>query len=530
MASPVERTFHFLKNSRNKSALSVMVSALGSSSENIVELAVESLASSDRASSQLELINSYDQLPEKCREIIFSNANRMDRALEDVLRTGSQSRKLDALEIIEKGEAFGLIKYLIKELSLSEKNDISEQILSCIRGLTNSLYERLLEKDSGIPNIKSVVQGYLGVIEHSIHDLKLKEYHKNLIEFILIIGKPGGISIDKILKSNDTELVKKAEQLILTSQHPGVMSLASKYMSWKIPHKYAVTAFEKRTDPEFVYAILREFPDDVTDLDRKNYGNLSKISWLAKKESLIVMMPPTLQVQMVRFVSILGIPDNFKTSFFQWVISNCSSEACHEASGVLSLLQSEEVIKMLSGGLESKDEGVQAWAVTQLRENHIPDAIKLIMERLDSPSEVVQDAARSELGSFNVDYIMQIYGQLKPEVCKNVGSLIKKVDPDYLNKFREYLLSPIISQRLRAIQVVNLLDLYDELVPELLELVGDQDQQIKRTLIEVLIRIPDPKVVEALNLMVEDENGKVKQAAEIAIKNMSQHDWLKGRL
>jgi HEAT repeats len=530
MAPPVERTFHFLKNSRNKSAISLMVSAISSSSKEIVELAVESLASSDKASSQLELINSYDQLPEKCREIVFLNAKRMDRALEDVLRNGSQARKTAAFEIIDKGEAFGLIKYLLKELSLAGKEDSSEQVLSCIRGLTNSLYEKTLEKDSGLPNFKSVVQEFLGAIEHSTHDLKLKEYHKVLVEFILIVGNPGDISIDKIMKGNDTELIEKAEQLILTSQHPGVMSLASKYMSWKIPHEYAVTAFEKRTDPEFVYAILREFPDEITELDRKNYSHLSNVSWLVKKESLIELIPPALQVQMVRFVSVLGVPDNFKTSFFQWVISNCSSEACHEASGVLSLLQSEEVFEMLTGGLESKDEGVQAWAVSQLRGNHIPDAMKLIMERLDSQSKVVQEAARSELGSFNVDYIMQIYEQLKPDVCKNVGSLIKKVDPDYLNKFREYLVSPIISQRLRAIQVVNLLDLHDELVPELLELAEDKDQQIKRTLIDVLKRIPDPKIVKTLNQMVEDENVKVKQAAQIAIKNMSQHDWLKGRL
>ncbi len=534
MVTPIERTFHFLKNSANRSAISIMSLALESSQEQIHDMAVEALSTSENPIAHLELINNYEKFSEKCKQTIHVNALHMNRALEDVIQRDQGNSRTSALNIIEQGENYGMIKGLLKVLAFSKEETESNQILNTIRELTDSLYERNLNYNNtvnyGTPNYKNILIEFISTIEHSVHDVRLKPFQASLIEFVLILGEPGDLAVDSLMKNHDKEIIEKAEQILLTGQHVGLMSLASKYMSWKLPHKYALIAFEKRTDPEFVFTILRELPLEMTDLDLKNYNQLSNVSWLSKKESLIRMMSPSLQVAMVRFVSVLGIPDELKKSMFQWVISNGCSEACEEASGIMDVLKTDEVIDLLSNGLESENVEVQAWAVTHLRDQHVPNAIQLIVDRLDSSVDVVREAARKELQSFNVDYVIQIYDKLKPEVAKNVGALIKKTDPDYKEKFISYLHSPIISNRLKAIQTLKGLNLYLEFVPELMSLAEDPDQQVKRTLINVLSLIPQSNVIETLKFMSEDENEKVKQASLIAIDKLMNMDDLKVRL
>jgi HEAT repeat protein len=169
--------------------------------------------------------------------------------------------------------------------------------------------------------------------------------------------------------------------------------------------------------------------------------------------------------------------------------------------------------EIVTGGLESEDEEIQAWATHQLRSQHVPEAIGLLVERLDSPLPAVRAAARDELQGFDISIMLDHFEKISPAVCLRAGQLIRKIDLDCIDKLRKELESSIRRRKIQAARASVALGMHVELVPALISLLADTDPLVRRTGISSLATIQTAETIEALSGMLHDENERVRDEA-----------------
>jgi len=188
-------------------------------------------------------------------------------------------------------------------------------------------------------------------------------------------------------------------------------------------------------------------------------------------------------------------------------------------------LDSAAVTGIVCSNLDSEDPEVQAWATGQLRTQGIPQAITLLLERLDSPLESVRETAREELGSFNFEYMLGLYEHLDLKVCKKAGQLIQKIDADCIPKLVAELTSPMRSRRIRAAHCSLAMGLHLKVVPALLGMLDDEDALVRRTGVEVLGDVPSSESLTALTRLMDDSSPRVREEVARSLDKLSKADF-----
>lgn len=172
---------------------------------------------------------------------------------------------------------------------------------------------------------------------------------------------------------------------------------------------------------------------------------------------------------------------------------------------------------------------MQAWATSQLRALGVPQAIRLLIERLDSPLPAVREAARDELGSFNFELLLTIFEHLDETVGRRSGDLMRKIDPDWRPKLIAELASPIQRRRIRAARAAHALGLARDAQDGLVEMLSAAETLVRRTAAEVLGDVPTAEVVAALAAVLHDPSPRVREAAERSLADIHraglQVDW-----
>ena len=193
------------------------------------------------------------------------------------------------------------------------------------------------------------------------------------------------------------------------------------------------------------------------------------------------------------------------------------------AGAVLETAEPSCVRGILFDSLDSEDEDVQAWATSQLRAQGVPEALRLLIERLDSPLTAVREAARDELQSFNLELLLNIFDHLDPAVSRRAGALVQKIDPDCHQKLVTELTQPVRRRRIRAALAARQLGLAHEVQGCLVMMLSDADTQVRRTAAEVLGDIPNAEVVAGLTVLLNDSSPRVREAAERSLEEIRLH-------
>ena len=99
---------------------------------------------------------------------------------------------------------------------------------------------------------------------------------------------------------------------------------------------------------------------------------------------------------------------------------------------------------------------MQAAATRQLRDRRVAGAMGLLTKLVDSPHELVRDAARESLGEFSLENYLKQFDTLDDDSRRSKGELTAKVDKDFLSKLTEELESRSRRNRMRAIEKFDL--------------------------------------------------------------------------
>jgi hypothetical protein len=529
MADPLVKTFELLTESKATAAVELLIGALDSKYAAIHERAVVGLLRRGTTRCQTEVIRRLPALTATGRRLLHDQGLRLSGTLRQCLLHGDAELRVHAMEVVIAAECYDQAATLAQILLKPDDPDHAEASQT-LQSLVNRLYEHLhlgggrrVGGDRFQRSLPQVRQTVLSALDGACNQFESLSCKAEVLESILVLGDPDTFAVRKALLQNVQSCRDLAGYLLMSSTHPGVMRLLMEFMKHNYPIAKAIEAFEQRSDAEFISFVLREFPKRLNENQQKNFKQLVRVDWITRRLLPLTAVPPSLHEQLVAFVQATGLAHDEKIAIHKWILLHGSVQGRLAAGAVLESAEPACVRGILFDSLDSEEEDVQAWATSQLRAQGVPEALKLLIERLDSPLAAVREAARGELNSFNLDLLLSIFDHLDPKVCAQAGRLVQKIDPDCHQKLVAELNNPIRRRRIRAARAARQLGLAHEVQSSLLMMLSDADTQVRRTAAEVLADLPNAEVVAGLSALLNDQSPRVREAAEQSLEAIHKH-------
>jgi HEAT repeat protein len=524
MPTPLHTTFHVLALSRNPAAVDVLVTALDLADPAVQSLAVEALLLRRTARGIVELIRRVHRFPAAVRQLVEKPGTELGRGLRDALVSPDPKTRANALDLVRRLSAYAEVPTLVALLLLPQ---ITEQaaIEAAIFQLVNRLYDHFRQGRDGETAAPLLRDGdrlrhlILATLESAAY--RYPSHRSRLvIEALLILGDPEDMHLKKFMRDATEDVRAIAAELLCSSRHPGVMGLVVDSMTQNYPFPAAFAAFEKRTDPEFICHLLRHWPRKLTMFQQKNFREIHAIPWLDPQNLHLEAVPESLHRTLIAFLMSSGLPQAQKLAVLEWMVRFGSPVGRLAATDVLVDLEDDKVQEVVIESLESDEPEVQAWATSQLRAWQVPNAMELLVARLDSPLAEVREAARHELAGFDIHRAIEIFDHLEPGMQAAVGRLVQKIDPETVHKLKEELQNSIRRKRIRAARAALAMKLHEEVADALLTMARDTDNLVRRTAAEVLGRIPTREAIETLHDLTRDASPRVRDAAVAALNHL----------
>lgn len=533
MADPLSTTFKVLARSTHSEAVDLLISALDKY-ESIRGRAVSTLMQRNTTRGHLEVIRRLHFLTPQQRDTLETNIARLSGSLRQGLLHGDAELRDNALEFVRSAECYDQLRPLLQILE-GDSQEAAEHAAETIRELVDRLYEHLhFDRDSKsnrryVHNALHIRHEILTALDELCDDFAQLRHAEKVVEWVLILGDPDNFAVKKVLVQAAPEFRALAGRLLETHEHPGVMQLVLDFMGKNYPHRKALEALGGRRDVEFICRLLRWLPKEPTEVQQQNLRRIESVAWLQDYQVTLPLIPAGLQPAVVRLLQLFGVADELKTRIQQWIIRHGSPEGRLAAADLMAFLEEQTVQEIIFESLDSEDEDAQAWATGQLRARGIPEALTLLIERLDSPLESVRAAARKELKSFNLDFILKVFEHLDPLICLKAGELIQKIQPDCVRRLEEELVAPLRHRRMRAVRATQAMGFQRKVMPTLRALVVDDDSLIRRTLAEMLADVPAAESIETLQQLQDDSSPRVREMAAKSLEKL-KHFQLNERI
>ncbi len=447
----------------------------------------------------------------------------MGPALRQCLLHGDAELRVNGLELIRETREYGQMSTLMDVLT-SDHAEVHDDAARTVHALVDALYDQIQSAGSSdrssAGNMLQVRRKVLTSLDGACARFDSLAHAREVVRGVLALGDPEHFAVKRVLGQAGPACRKLSEDMLLQSRHPGVMQLACDSLSQNYPHPKAIEAIQSRCDPEFIEHLLRSLPKRPTKMQQKNLKQIEDIAWLSPESPAVERIPDELHAPLVSLTSLSGLPRERKSQVREWMVRHGSPEGRVAAGDSLFASDDESAQRIVLSSLDAEDPGQEAWAVAQLRSRGVPQTFQLLIERLDSPSDEVQEAARTELSGFGLDTMLGLFEHLDPEMCLRCGTLLQKIDPEIVNRLLRELASPIRQKRIRVARAVGAMGLQRLVLPGLLAILEDSDAHVRRTGVELLENVRDPLVVRAMTLLADDPSPRVRDAAARVLRNM----------
>jgi HEAT repeat protein len=172
---------------------------------------------------------------------------------------------------------------------------------------------------------------------------------------------------------------------------------------------------------------------------------------------------------------------------------------------------------LIVAALEDDDLEVQAIAVGQLRDRQVPNALALLLAKAESDSAAVRRVAQNNLKEFHFERFASVFETLAGDMRTSTGRLVRKADPEGIEKLNEELRSRSRFKRLRAVQMTVAMNAVTDVDKEIIERLSDDDQGVRIEAAKALALSKSQQAKRALRDALLDRSRAVQEAAEASL-------------
>ena len=524
MTSPLERTLEILASSQNEAATETLMAAMEQGDRAIHDGAIVALMRRHGKQGHLAILGKLHEFTADQHRLLQSGRGHINGALRDAIVSGDDQLFVNACGLIEAFSEFDLVPTLIavaENPKSPHSIQASHRVLRLVQRLSDMLHAPLDEPSRRNPTLMR-----RHVLENLERCIDRFRQHKRLelIESFVILSGPSSKLLRSILQAPHHACFTPVLQILNENQSLGVVKLLIEFMqSPQAPH-VVTQVVSRRTDTLFVTELLAQVDIGFSPEMRKNLKKIEKFSWL---DSILKSASDDLSFmarehgrQLVKLVIAASLPRETRLGFLENILHKGTDSGRLAACEALASIEGDWPNRLLSETLDDTDPAVQAAAALQIRNRHIPGSLPRLLILLDSPHEVVREAAREALQDLSFTNYLSRFESLSDEVRRSTGPLVSKVDLEAVPLLLVELSADFRGRRLRAIEMAEVMDLVPRISEALIERLRDEDHLVRASAANVLRECNRNDVRTALRDATQDRSLAVQNAARASLESM----------
>ena len=519
MPDGLKRTEHILAITRNRAVLPVLATALSSSSAEIRSAAIRATMRRRDVNAHTGLIGQYPKFAEAERTALCQALQAMPHhaapALKAAVLAGDAVLCENACHIILLCRNYELFETLLKSAEKSRHRQTG-QVTATILQLASLLHEELIKWAEGDRSGRdpSFARHQALVVLERFLARHVDHHPSEVVDAFLLLAPSENATLLKTLRDSSQPCHATLVASLLSSQSPAVMErLVAMLRDTEAPAA-ALEAIARRADRPFVDFLLHELKHPVPLRVLHNMKRLRSVAWLENHRDTLLELDGRAQAIAVDLAMASEMAREAQFDLLALMMRSGLAEGRRACCQALAKFDGSAANELVMTALGDPDASVQAAAIRQLRPRRVPNALQMLVARLDAPSLEVREAARSSLAEFNFVRYRAMFDLLDEQAARTTGALVRQVDHSAREKLLNELTSPSVSARLRGIEIAIAMEATEDVREQLVVLVGHESAAVRKEAVTALAHTAGPGVLHALELATRDSNRSVADAAK----------------
>ncbi len=522
-----KRTLEFLTRTSNEAAVSVLLAGLESSDPTLQEASLTALLCRRHGTGQTELIQRWDTLSERWRWIIAQHPRQVAPAVRNAILSADEHLCTNGCDALLRIREYELIATLVTTV-----RDAAEPQASLTAKTLVELAQRLNEELAQPPEARHR-RDLAGVRRQVVLNLEqgveAYEQHRRreIVEAFLLLCQPDNRLLNTILVQPRHTAYLIVMELLRSSERTGIIQLILNFLNEPRAPSAILQVIGHRTDMTFIQHLLHAVGAKPTREVRANLHRLESIRWLAGDLAFVTELTELEQQAALQVTLDAGVTRPTVFRFIQHVLAHGSDESRRLAAHALAEFGGAKANELALQLLNDPNPHVQAEALLQLRKRSVPGAMGHLIRALSSPHEVVREAARSCLVEFRFERYLNAFDTMEDAARRSTGKLVKEVDPDAPARLAAELQSRLRARRMRALEIVQAMDLIEQLEPLVISLTDDEDHFVRAAAARALAQTDSVSAIEALRRCLSDRSIMVRDTARDSLAQQQRRTGLK---
>ena len=436
LTAALDKTFEVLGSSRNEAAVPVLIDALNAAEGSVFNRALQSLAQRRNRSGHMAAINRWNQLTDEQREILDEGRGKMSSALRDALLSDDRQLFQNACDIMVRFHEFDLISALVNLAEDKEHphaHEATDLVLQMVSQLSEMVHGNRDPNDRRDPTLlrKRVMES----LERSVERFRTHQ-RSELIEAFVVLGGTSCNLLRGIIDDPHHACYMTVVQTLSTSDSIGVLKLLLSFLESEHTSLATLTVISRRSDAAFLGLLFKFVGKGMSPKVRKNLRRIRSFPWLEERDFPVSKLDEDNQAHCIELLAASGADDSKKLDVYEDVLRQGATAGRVAACEALKEITGDRSNILVLEFTKDEDPQVQAAVASQLRDRHIAGTMSLLVQLLDSPHEVVREAARESLSEFTLENYLSQFDTLHDDSRKTTGNLVRKVDLNLASKLQ----------------------------------------------------------------------------------------------
>jgi HEAT repeat protein len=520
--SGLKTTFNLLAHTQNESAVELLIAALDSAEPRIREGAIRAIIERRSLRAQRELIRRWHKLGAQRRELCDDLRGHMTKALREALAGSDEQMAINACQailVLREYEMMGTLVAYLDEAGKPRAKLAARTLLD----LADLLYDELISPRDyhNRRDPQLVRRNVISSLEKAVQRF---ETHGELavVEAFLILASREDAALKHVLLDPLNPSYPIVVSVLVNSRRSSVMRLLLSYLEDGHAPWTALNVLAQRHDVTFVRQLLRKLSPEPSPTARANLRRIEHFAWGLPERGVLDELDNATQGVAIAALAGCGAERGEVFQAVAHVLQHGRPAGRRAAAAALAEFTGPEADQLVHSLLGDGDPHVQAEAVRTLRARGLPGAVTRLLELVDSPYDVVRQAACDNLPEFRFERFLASFETLDETARRSTGLLVRKIDPDALPQLRAELVASSRLRRLKALEMVTALGVAAEFEPELTERLHDEDPLVRLEAARTLAAGESPGAAAALRTALSDEDLLVRQTVQTALTNLHQ--------
>ncbi len=468
------------------------------------------------------LVRRWSRLSERWKRRIAENPRRIAAAVRDAVLSSDGELCANGCEALLTIREFELIPALVTAIQEPE-NPYAAMVAETLIGLCE-----LLQDEISGPRQKQRLREPLRVCQHVLPSLERavdryeQHRHREVVEAFLMLTNQENALLKRVLCTPRHPAYLVITEILGNSSRVSVMRLVLNLMESRFAPSVAMQVVSHRRDLAFVRLLLQRLANTASRSLLISLRRVDSIQWLIGDLSTLDALTEQEQAAAVQVVMASNMNRIEAYRAIEYLLRQGRVAGRRAAAGALAEFGGAEANKLVIDALQDPDPRVQANVVVQLRDRGIPGAISRLIQLLDSPHEVVRNAAQSCLVEFNFNRYITVFDLMEDDIRRSTGLLVMRIDPTAVSQLAEELKARTRTRRLRGLEVAMAMDAVQQLEPLIIGLLKDDDHFVRAEAARTLAYCGSPLAQESLRAALMDRSVVVRKAAEQSMRKLSE--------